>query len=715
MPSLRRAERVEHRVDVHARLAARPRGAWAIIGAALSGAIGLVAFGVGPATHTGDGRAQALVVEQTQAGLFNPGSAPAPQGSPVVRGDQPTLVYAQPPLQGNLGVGPFGLIAATSACVFGYGAADDFTLAQDRPISRIGWQGVYFGPEIDHPGDDRSVSVTIYRDNGAGNIGQVVLHLDNVGPVKSRNPRPPVFGLYPVYDYAVDVNPPFVAQQGQRYWISVNIDAGGFLGPLWGWLASATGNAAQTPGTDQPLVAEGIACASIPQITFVPGGPQGFDADLAFALYSECAPADCNCNGRADGLDVQTGHSADCNRNGLPDECDIAEGRSTDCDSDGVPDECQLLPNYSATSPEMRPTGAGNPNQWTAFSVPRAAGPVTITVRARSDLNLATETLKLHLAGAPIADVFIEGGNDCPALPDVATIQIPAATFNEARNASGHVTFRVDSSSLVSPTLCGAQQFVQLALNYRREDGGDLDGNGVYDPCDVLAGAADCNGNGIIDEFELDGPYESSSPTLSPFGAGANQSHTLVLPPMATGDVVIQVAARGDFSAADEFVEILVNNVVRGRVLESGGRDCPVLPDVGQLVIPASAWNAMAHGRQSVVVQARPSFAVSVGLCGSSSAVITVAYRARGQKDCDVNGILDECDIASGRSTDYNHNGRPDHCDKIGDINGDHMVNAVDLAMLLADWNTSLPRSDLDRDGRVNSRDLGILLAYYGQ
>jgi hypothetical protein len=269
---------------------------------------------------------------------------------------------------------------------------------------------------------------------------------------------------------------------------------------------------------------------------------------------------------------------------------------------------------------------------------------------------------------------------------------------------------------MVSPTLCGTQQFVSVSISYRREDGGDLDGNGVYDPCDVLmGGASDCNDNGVLDELELDGPYEVTSPTMSSFGAGDVRSMTVNLPPLAVGDVTLQVAARGDFSSADEYVEVLVNGVLMGRVLEVGGHDCPVLPDIGQLVIPASTWNAIRQAGDNIVFSARPSFAVSPSLCSQpSQCVLTVAYRARGQKDCDGNNILDECDIASGRTTDHNSNGRPDYCDRTGDITGDNLVNSADLAVLLSEWGTPAPRSDLNHDGRVDSRDLGLLLSFYG-
>jgi len=48
------------------------------------------------------------------------------------------------------------------------------------------------------------------------------------------------------------------------------------------------------------------------------------------------------------------------------------------------------------------------------------------------------------------------------------------------------------------------------------------------------------------------------------------------------------------------------------------------------------------------------------------------------------------------------------------DINGDGLVNGLDLASLLADWGTGATRSDMNDDGKVDGFDLGILLSAWG-
>lgn len=49
--------------------------------------------------------------------------------------------------------------------------------------------------------------------------------------------------------------------------------------------------------------------------------------------------ADCDGNGRSDGLDIAAGKVPDCDGNGIPDSCDIAAG-AADANGDGIPDRC---------------------------------------------------------------------------------------------------------------------------------------------------------------------------------------------------------------------------------------------------------------------------------------------------------------------------------------------------------------------------------------
>ena len=50
----------------------------------------------------------------------------------------------------------------------------------------------------------------------------------------------------------------------------------------------------------------------------------------------------------------------------------------------------------------------------------------------------------------------------------------------------------------------------------------------------------------------------------------------------------------------------------------------------------------------------------------------------------------------------------------VGDINGDDIVNGVDLSLLLGAWNSDTAYADLNNDGTVNGTDLTILLGAWG-
>ncbi|MEJ2325191.1 MAG: hypothetical protein P8Y77_10530, partial [Nitrospirota bacterium] len=197
-------------------------------------------------------------------------------------------LYSQAVIPDDTGVGPGGLLAAGSSCPFNNTAAEDFTLAQSANITRVTWEGVYFVLANDFPGVDNNFHITFYEDNGAGNVGAVVADFPSVAVSKSLNPRPSVFGTNPVYTYDVTLPSSVPVAGGQRYWLSINGDPDGPTGPTFGWMASNEGNAAVIPGNDQPLQNDSITCASLPALSYTPGGVDGNqDADLAFALYGE--------------------------------------------------------------------------------------------------------------------------------------------------------------------------------------------------------------------------------------------------------------------------------------------------------------------------------------------------------------------------------------------------------------------------------------------
>jgi hypothetical protein len=128
-------------------------------------------------------------------------------------------------------------------------------------------------------------------------------------------------GTYPVYNFLADLDPMFVVEPGQEYYISVVGDPTPCPG-VFGWMSSPT----VPPGDSAYWQDTGSG--------FMPGG---YAADLAFCLYGMPAGAPPN----------------DCNENGVPDECDISSDFgpwyfcdpevsdcSLDCNYNCIPDEC---------------------------------------------------------------------------------------------------------------------------------------------------------------------------------------------------------------------------------------------------------------------------------------------------------------------------------------------------------------------------------------
>lgn len=106
--------------------------------------------------------------------------------------------------------------------------------------------------------------------------------------------------------------------------------------------------------------------------------------------------------------------------------------------------------------------------------------------------------------------------------------------------------------------------------------------------------------------------------------------------------------------------------------------------------------------------------AAALGLffCTAAAAQTTVALA-----DTDSDGVpdlLDNCvQVANPDQRDSNRNGIGDRCD--GDVNGDGLVNAVDLALLRQQFGQSGGSADLNGDGSVNALDLALLRSRFGQ
>jgi hypothetical protein len=220
----------------------------------------------------------------------------------------------------------------------------------------------------------------------------------------------------------------------------------------------------------------------------------------------------------------------------------------------------------------------------------------------------------------------------------------------------------------------------------------------------------DCNGNGVPDDQDL--VVDQASAELSPIGHGFPQSYTLSQPPIAGSDVTLTFAAVADFGAAGfEYVDIDINGTWVGRVFDAGAHQCPATPDVDVLVVAAADYNAAAAGGDAVITMTA-SVDVDAGACTNSSIIVTVAYGGRDcnvngipdecEPDCNENGVPDDCDIdpddpdVDGRVfDDCDINGVPDVCEALIEVDGDNIAGACDNCPR----HTNPDQADCDNDG----------------
>jgi hypothetical protein len=221
---------------------------------------------------------------------------------------------------------------------------------------------------------------------------------------------------------------------------------------------------------------------------------------------------------------------------------------------------------------------------------------------------------------------------------------------------------------------------------------GDCDGNGVPDACEIAAGADDCDGNGVPDACELAlEPFSVASALQAPFGGAVPLVVTLPDPGPAQSDVTFTLTARGDFGAVGRYVDIRVNGVSVGSILETGSH-CAHAPEVRSYAIPKGDWNAIVGGGE-IAVAFVPTEAVDPDACVRSFAQASIAFSLLPAADANSNGLVDACEPGP-------------------DLDGDGAVGPADLAALLGAWGPCGGcNADVDRSGEVGAEDLAVLLA----
>jgi len=325
-------------------------------------------------------------------------------------------------------------------------------------------------------------------------------------------------------------------------------------------------------------------------------------------------------------------------------------------------------------SPNLGAFGFGEGKQHTFTNLPAiSAAPVTVTVWARGDLNLASEFLTISADGGVLGAAFntVGAADDC-AGEGFGSLYRAAFTLTAkqyaALAADGAITVRAEPSLGVSATQCSdAGLYVQIDTTRPyadcnengRNDACDIDlnplldcnQNGVLDSCEGAGGGGDCNANGISDECEI------------------------------VANPVLDCDANGAIDACEIAADPSLDCNSNGRI-----DTCDVVGEFGLFD------------------------------CDNDNLIDTCEIAANPSLDCNNNARLDTCDIDNFGEQDKDNDRRPDSCEFArGDFDLDGQVGAADLSGLLAIWGLqNPPYGDFNGDGIVGGADMSFILGNWG-
>ena len=395
--------------------------------------------------------------------------------------------------------------------------------------------------------------------------------------------------------------------------------------------------------------------------------------------WTECgADDDCDTDGWTDWCEIASGMEGDCNGNGQPDDCDVDQGFSPDCNGNIIPDECEVPP----ICPDCADCNTNG--------IPDDCEEDCNENAIPDDCDMADCT------GEPWCDdCQPDGILDACQLDDTG-LREGEVLISQLPNGLSGMFADLDCALCPTGVQVVAEQFVlaeEAAIGSIRMWIAFYPGDLSSDPDDMTvifhADSAGLPGGAVYTEFAV--PTTRSETGIILFGVHEWDA-TLELPePLA-------------LSAGTWWVEVYANTAGNPDVMfwETGDLD-PVAGIAGQ------AWAQEGPGVSWM-------FDASTDLAFE----LITGYAVPPPNDCNDNGVPDECDIASGFSTDWNGNDIPDECEPLcGDLDGDGDVDADDYWAFLDAFGTCVgdpnynPDADFDGDGCITLPDYQNWLLCY--
>ena len=439
----------------------------------------------------------------------------------------------------------------------------------------------------------------------------------------------------------------------------------------------------------------------------------------------------------------------DGDADGVPDSSDncplVPNADQADCDADGTGDACES--SVLLSTGNMGAIGTGVTASGTLVGVQPTLFPVTVTVRAVGDFNLATEYATLRLAGGTITTTLFQVGSDCPATPDTAVFLLSASQWNAlvAASPAGVMPVTIQGNSLVNPTQCSSP-FAEVTARVTVVP--DCNGNGTIDACDIASGVElDCNQNAVPDscdvasgaaDVDVDGVPDSCEPDCNSnqvpddfdisSGSAADCDGNGVPDACDIAGGAPDCNTNGVFDACEiaggAVPDCNSNGVPDACDIAGGAPDCNTngVPDscdiaggtsndIDQDGRPDSCEDCNGNGLPDDYELAQGT----VPDCDGNGTPDTCDVAAGRDGDCDGDGRLNRCEVFQDGAADDNANCTPDACEyALGDFGLNGAVDGKDLGFLLGLWGAQDAFADLSGDGEVGGADLAVLLANWG-
>lgn len=308
---------------------------------------------------------------------------------------------------------------------------------------------------------------------------------------------------------------------------------------------------------------------------------------------------------------------------------------------------------------------------WPGDNLPENANIVDATISPQYDTqNTSPPSLAVLLADGRYVDaggiLTFDELNPCEAIfPGPSTVILLADGRWEFRGdvSSGSFPIPGDAGSTrppVSMATGGRHYLITIPLP------ADCDQDGVPDHEEIAMDPnLDCDGDGRLD---------ACRPASHWFEGGAIAAEGVDLDlselPFSEVPVVVSVEATGDLDALNEFLIFDWNGGAIATAFGETGSQEPCEARTDDFWIDPRIWNqADADGHRVLTVS--PSLSVDPDACANSGFDITFALDASPPfRDCNGNGIEDDCEIADGLVPDVDGDQTPDECQPDCDQDG---------------------------------------------